>query len=184
MRVVQVVLCVFAAVALSVGVVHARAEGDGLASSADDVPWARFDARIVYTPNWRSQLTPFERSGLRVDGRVGVLGDIYFGSGTATARAATGGFRATSGLVVGSRNTIAAADLFGETTTMPYLGLGYSNIWPKSGWRFNADLGVISHSPGSATGIGRVLGGSQSLDDLVRDLRLAPVLQLGVAYTF
>ncbi len=184
MRVVRVVLCGVAAVAASVGVVDARAEGNGLASSADHVPWARFDARMVYTPNWRSQLAPYERSGLRIDGRVGVLGDIYFGSGTATARAATGGFRATSGLVVGSRRSISAADLFGETATMPYVGLGYSNIWPKSGWRFNADLGVISHSPGGATGVGRVLGGSQSLDDLVRDMRLTPVLQFGVAYTF
>ncbi|MEO7055906.1 MAG: hypothetical protein ABI143_03800 [Caldimonas sp.] len=183
MRVVQVVLCLFAVTCLAAAG-DARAAGNGLASSADRVPWARFDARMVYAPSWRYELAPFERSGLRTEGRAGVFGDIYFGSGTATARAATGGFRATSGLVVGSRSTIATNELLGETKTMPYVGLGYSNIWPKSGWRFNADLGVISHNPGSANGIGRVLGGSQSLDDLVRDLRLAPVLQLGVAYTF
>jgi len=29
-----------------------------------------------------------------------------------------------------------------------------------------------------------VVGGSQSLDDVVRDMRLAPVVQLGVSYSF
>jgi hypothetical protein len=31
---------------------------------------------------------------------------------------------------------------------------------------------------------GRVFNGSQSLDDVVRDMRLAPVVQLGVSYSF
>jgi hypothetical protein len=32
--------------------------------------------------------------------------------------------------------------------------------------------------------LGRVVGGSQSLDDLVRELRLSPVLQFGASYAF
>jgi len=177
----------------------ASASGEGLATSADRVPWARFDARVMPlgAPQWRSDLAPYERSGLKT-GRLGIVGDVYFGS--AEASHDRGGFRATSGLVVSTRPSssiagadrrvstgfvgIAAGEPLIDASTVPYLGVGYSNAWPKSGWRLSADLGLVSNSPGSASGIGRVLGGSQSLDDLVRDLRLAPVLQLGVSYSF
>ena len=106
-------------------------------------------------------------------------------SGLAAPRAESGGFRATSGLIVGGVRPLAGSDsTLLESATVPYLGVGYSNAWPKSGWRFSADLGLVSLSPSGATGIGRVIGGSQSLDDLVRDMRLAPVVQLGVSYSF
>ncbi len=181
-------------------------EGAGLQARAETVEWARFDARIltIATPRWRAELAPSERSGLKVGG---VVGDVYFSAAPAgTVKGVSGGFRATSGLVVGAapigygssgglvsvqRRTASAwvsAGALGEaaidTVTVPYLGVGYSNAWPKSGWRVSADLGVLSYSPGGASGIGRVLGGSQSLDDLVREMRLAPVVQLGVSYSF
>ena len=123
-----------------------------------------------------------------------------------------GGFRATSGLLIGARsawlggahspastgllatdrrlfgasaNPFAyAADPSADNATVPYLGIGYSNLSPKSGWHFSADLGVVSQSPGNVVRFGRVFGGSQSLDDVVRDMRLAPVVQLGVSYSF
>ena len=187
-----------AALASTSALLALPASGEGLATSADRVPWARFDARVVPlgAPQWRSDLAPYERSGLKV-GRLGIVGDIYFGSVETSLE--HGGFRATSGLVVGTRppssgagadrrSLTAPGSLAGEplaeASTIPYLGVGYSNAWPKSGWRLSADLGLVSYSPGNATGIGRVFGGSQSLDDLVRDLRLAPVLQLGVSYSF
>lgn len=190
---------IYAALASTSVLLTASANGEGLATSADRVPWARFDARVVPlgAPRWRSDLAPYERSGLNLP-RLGLVGDFYFGSVEASPD--HGGFRATSGLVVGMRpvNSNAGADrrtlsIQGVTqggeplidaSTVPYLGVGYSNAWPKSGWRLSADLGLVSYSPGNATGIGRVLGGSQSLDDLVRDMRLAPVLQLGVSYSF
>ena len=181
MTVLRSMLGVCAAASLAF-VAEAHAEGDGIAANADQVPWARFDARVV-SPRWRADLAPLERSGLKV-GSVGLFGDVYFGGSAVDKRAAASGFRATSGLVIGSRPLPGLADATIDTSTVPYFGVGYSNAWPKSGWRFNADLGVVSHSPGGATGIGRVIGGSQSLDDLVRDLRLAPVVQLGVSYSF
>ena len=175
------------------------ASAEGLSTDADRMPWARFDARVLQlgAPAWRSDLAPYERSGLKL-GRLGIVGDMYFVSGDASSD--HGGFRATGGLIAGPRPSSNVASLdrrafsapgFASTSepatdssTVPYLGVGYSNAWPKSGWRLSADLGLVSYSPGSATGVGRVLGGSQSLDDLVRDLRLAPVLQLGVSYSF
>jgi hypothetical protein len=68
--------------------------------------------------------------------------------------------------------------------TLPYIGVGYSSLAARSGWSFSADLGVVSQSPGNVVRFGRVFGGSQSLDDVIRDMRLAPVVQLGVSYSF
>ena len=163
---------------------HAQAEGEGLSTDADRVPWPRLSARVLPlgAPSWRADLAPYERTGLKT-GSLGVLGDMYFGAGR--TRAESGGFRATSGLIVGGGRPLAGSDsALLESATVPYLGVGYSNAWPKSGWRFSADLGLVSLSPSGATGIGKVIGGSQSLDDLVRDMRLAPVVQLGVSYSF
>ena len=207
------VLWICAAVALSLTLVDARAEGDGLSADADRVPWARFQSRIAYAPGapgWRADFAPLERTGLQVSS-FGLLGDVYFGSTAAPRATSVGGFRATSGLLIGGRSTglgsvstptsgLLATDrrLFGasaapltypadptvDNTTLPYIGIGYSNLSAKSGWHFSADLGVVSQSPGNVVRFGRVFGGSQSLDDVVRDMRLAPVVQLGVSYSF
>ncbi|MDQ6638909.1 MAG: hypothetical protein M3Z15_04500, partial [Pseudomonadota bacterium] len=162
-------------------------------------------------PGWRADLTPFERTGLQV-GSVGLLGDVYFGSTKEARASSAGGFRATSGVLIGARSPwlgtasapassgLFASDrrLFGssanalsypsdspvESATVPYIGIGYSNLSAKSGWSFSADLGVVSQSPANVVRFGRVFGGSQSLDDVVRDMRLAPVVQLGVSYSF
>jgi hypothetical protein len=209
------VLWICAAVASALTIADARAEGDGLAPSADKVPWARFQSRVAYAPGapgWRADLAPIERSGLQVGG-VGLLGDVYFGSGKSARANSAAGFRATSGILIGARSPwlgavttppsnglfatdrrlfgasanplmTPAADASADNSTVPYIGIGYSNLSAKSGWHFSADLGVVSQSPGNVVRFGRVFGGSQSLDDVVRDLRLAPVIQLGVSYSF
>jgi hypothetical protein len=61
--------------------------------------------------------------------------------------------------------------------------VGYTSLYGKSGWGFSADFGLMALSPGSAVKLGRVLGG-QSLDDVLRDMRLSPLVQLGVSYSF
>ena len=207
------VLWICAAVASGLMLVDARAEGDGLSADADRVPWARFQSRVAYAPGapgWRADLAPVERTGLQV-GSVGLLGDVYFGSTPAPRDTSIGGFRATSGLLIGARSAwlgavstptsgLLATDrrLFGasanpptypadptvDSATLPYIGIGYSNLSTKSGWHFSADLGVVSQSPSNVVRFGRIFGGSQSLDDVVRDMRLAPVVQLGVSYSF
>ena len=207
------VVWICAAVASALTIADARAEGEGLSTDADRVPWARLQSRIAAAPGapgWRSDFAPLERSGLQVGG-VGFLGDLYFGPAKAE-RSSAGGFRATSGVLVGARSPWLAAGsspttgglfasdrrLFGasantilapadpslESSTVPYVGIGYSSLWGKSGWHFSADLGVVSQSPGNVVRFGRVFGGAQSLDDVVRDLPLAPVVQLGVSYSF
>jgi len=207
------VLWICAAVASALMGVDARADGEGLSANADRVPWARFQSRVAYAPGapgWRADLAAFESTGVQASS-VGLLGDVYFGSPSASRAASASGFRATSGLLIGARSAwlgaastpssgLLATDrrLFGasanpftypaETTvdnaTVPYIGIGYSNLSPKSGWHFSADLGVVSQSPGNVVRFGRVFGGAQNLDDVIRDMRLAPVVQLGVSYSF
>ncbi len=209
------VLWICAAVASVLTLADARAEGEGLATNADRVPWARFQSRVAFAPGapgWRADLAPFERTGLQVGG-VGLLGDVYFGSTPSVRTSAAGGFRATSGVLIGARSPLlggaastpgpsglfasdrrlfgasasplaSSADTSVDSATVPYIGVGYSNLSAKGGWHFSADLGIVSQSPGNVVRVGRVFGGSQSLDDVVRDMRLAPVVQLGVSYSF
>ena len=72
----------------------------------------------------------------------------------------------------------------GEVASLPYLGLGYTGLSARTRWSFSADLGLVALYPGNVSRMGRVMGGTQSLDDLVRDLRLAPLFQLGASYSF
>jgi hypothetical protein len=201
--------------AMALAPLAAWAEGEGLAADADHVPWARFQGRIAYaatSPLVRSNGAFLEDTGLKMNG-VSVMGDLYFGAAPGAGKASAGGFRATSGVIVGARGTLwgtpalAPASgllsvdrrLFGPSAaslgyatdpnndasgTLPYIGIGYSSLASRSGWSFSADLGLVSLSPGNAGRLGRVFGGGQSLDDVVRDMRLTPVLQLGASYSF
>ncbi len=36
-----------------------------------------------------------------------------------------------------------------DTTTAPYLGVGYTNLSVRNGWSFNADLGLVGHGSGA-----------------------------------
>jgi len=202
----KVVPWICAAAVSALALSGANAEGVGLTPDADRVPWASFQSRIGSAPGapgWRSELAPLERTGLQI-GSVGLLGDVYFGASRAVPGTPVTGFRATSGVLIGARSPLlgqtGSADrrLFGagaplpvsplepalDNSTVPYLGIGYNNLWGKSGWSFSADLGVVSQSPANVVRFGRVFGGSQGLDDVVRDMRLAPVVQLGVSYSF
>ena len=209
----RVVLRIASATALLLSCMAAWAAGEGLSTSADRVPWAQFQTRIGYGPGapaWRANLAPAERIGLQVGG-FNVLSDMYLFGAKEAPNAPVTGFRATSGLIIGSRSpwlnagampassglandrrgfgsvppSIASATDPGfDSTTVPYIGIGYTNLWAKSGWSVSADLGVVSQNPSNVARFGRVFGGSQSLDDVVRDMRLAPLVQLGVSYSF
>ncbi len=75
-----------------------------------------------------------------------------------------------------------------DTQTSPYLGAGYSNSLTVNGtpsaWRFNADLGVISSSGSNINRLGQVLQGERSLDEMVREMRLRPMVKVSVGYSF
>jgi hypothetical protein len=71
-----------------------------------------------------------------------------------------------------------------ELGTAPYLGIGYTGMSIKGGLSFSADVGVAAMNPGPGLRFGRVVSGAQSFDDMLRELRLTPVIQLGVSYSF
>ncbi len=72
--------------------------------------------------------------------------------------------------------------------TVPYVGAGYStHLGEASGvgvWRFNADLGIISLNSRNINRMRNVLSGEQGVDELLRELRLRPVLKFSVNYAF
>jgi hypothetical protein len=134
-----------------------------------------------------------------------VGGDYYFSKNLVDAAAPPSGFRASGALLIrqpgvslsdlawSSRATTSLALPLRQpyasmadsgVSAMPYLGIGYSDYSLKTGWGFWADIGLVVQSPGNALGMTRVMSGSQSLDDLVRELRLSPMLQMGVNYSF
>jgi hypothetical protein len=188
------------------------ADGGGLTIRRDD-PWPRWQGRISLStsaPVWGNGL---ERRDLGnpAAGSLSLMSDYYL-TEPAPGPKHAGGFRATSGIVIGPRAQAWAGPLPGaatgsafsasrrvfgqaptslpgdaaaiDTPSLPYVGVGYTGLSPRGGWSFSADLGVFSLSPSSAVKLGRVLGGSQGLDEALRDMRWSPVLQLGVSYSF
>ena len=63
--------------------------------------------------------------------------------------------------------------------TVPYLGLGFSGALWRNSLAVTADVGMVAGGS-----LGKALLGNQGVERALRDLRLAPVLQLGVRYTF
>lgn len=186
----------------------AAAAGEGLKAHADESPWARWQGRLslaTAAPSWRANFSEGDASGLRISGLT-LSGDYYFAAGGALERAGLGGLRATSALIIGPRGQATATlpalgygaplerrpgaalaagvDPAGDFASLPYLGLGYTGVAARSRWSFSADLGLVALYPGNVGRLGRVVGGNQSFDELLRELRLAPLLQMGVSYSF
>ena len=202
----RVVACAFTAF---VGLAHA-ADGNGLTVDAEGGVWPRWQGRLSI-----GGVPAAPRGAILSAINVGnpsnlsLLGDYYL-TGSMLGPKRNGGFRATSGVIVGGRSaaglaggSIAAAPpglsadrrLFGmaaapaaegvaDTSAAPYLGLGYTGLSVRGGWSFNADLGLVSQTRNGAVRLGRAIAGNQSLDDAVRDMRWSPLLQLGVFYSF
>jgi hypothetical protein len=152
---------------------------------------------------WLSPISPMAAA---------VSGDYYFSKNLADATSPRTGFRASSVLLI-RQPGISLSDLAWSSraaasfsspvrltlpspapgmpdpgadnvSAMPYVGFGYSDISLKTGWGFWADIGLVVQSPGNALGLGRVLSGTQGVEELMRDLRMAPMVQLGVSYSF
>jgi hypothetical protein len=173
----------------------------GLRSPGADELWPRWQGRILVgtvAPVWRHlgwDAADAPR-GERLDS-LSVLGDYYF-----APVGPSSGFRATSGLIIGtaSNRSLSSFGALGlrpalapiqrlpgdqlERGTLPYLGLGYTRVSTRQGWGFSADIGLIARNPGSAVRLGRAFGGGQPLDELLRDMRLSPLVNLGVSYSF
>jgi len=173
----------------------------------DLMPWPQWQGRLSLSTSGPA----LGNNGLDVRS-LSLMGDYFF-AGPALGGRAAGGFRATSGLIVGARSSSALSGNTGnlagrafnfdhrhaawvsplaqvdlqpstEVAAVPYVGVGYTGLANKGSWGFSADVGLVALSPRSAVKLGRLLGGAQSLDEVLRDMRLSPLVQLGVSYSF
>jgi hypothetical protein len=135
-----------------------------------------------------------------------VLGDYYFSPARFGLRDVSGGFRATSGLLLGQRSLMLGTPALasgqavsftllrqhrmgsasGESlsegwSAVPYVGVGWSGVSVRGGWGLSADLGLAGRSGG---GLRVNQSAGQALDDVLREWRLTPVLHVGVSYAF
>lgn len=187
------------------GAVANDGHGRGLIVDPEQLAWPALQGRLhLSTEPLPSAVGGIDAVAVRPRSAA-LFGDYYvsrpfFGN--------TGGMRLTSGVVTGPRGAVfgpgqatppgpfafgavsrggvagsTLPDVNGESTqTLPYLGIGYSGSSMRGGWGFSADLGLTAQNTGSQRLIKAVM--SQSIDDTLRELRLTPVLQLGVSYRF
>lgn len=187
------------------GVARAAEPDSGPSLVGDRLPWPRWQARVSLlspTEPWRLGFDNAESASRSVS----VLGDYYFGR-NGTDAGANGGFRATSGLIMGPRSRVASAQIgsttnlpfsianrsvdrgslasAGGTVALPYLGIGYTNLSPREGWGFSADLGLIAPSTGDSVRLGGAVGSGFRLGDGGSgSTRPTPHLQVGMSYSF
>jgi len=179
---------------------------NGLVAPAAAAAWPHWQARISVqtgTPSPLAASRPFDATGPQrgVQG-ASVLGDYYFAVPSYGAFRASGGLLTGAqagtplasasagprlGLAVNSSSTplgalgTSGSDLPG---TVPYVGLGFTGAPWLNGLSLSADLGLVAEKPGAALGVGRAVFGTQGMDTALRELRLSPVLQLGLRYNF
>lgn len=164
--------------------------------------WSRWQARFGLTA-----VAPIEANASWQLSSGQLLGDYYWSGLRPAGAGRSGGFRATSGLLLGQRSlalgtpTLASASGLGLTLTRssrlafggaeiqeawsaaPYVGIGYSGVSLRGGWGFTADVGLAG-TGGGLRARRDAAPGTQGVDDLLRELRLTPVLQFGASYAF
>lgn len=171
--------------------------GDGLVAPAVETLWPHWHARIAVqtaavSPLSYSQWTDGGSTARSLQGGA-VLGDYYFATPT------FGSFRASGGLMVGSTGGVpllaasagprlglsvqsagvAAPGANDAMGTVPYLGVGFSGALWRNTLAVTADVGMVAGGS-----LGKALFGNQGMERSLRELRLAPVLQVGVRYVF
>ncbi len=194
-------LCFAACIALSPGLAAAASPvaGDGLrvdSGMGDD--WSPWQARMALGAPSRPLFGNL--STLSPTGNVLLAGDRYLGWGRVGDG---GGLRATGALLVGpgalalaapagvSRGEMqwrgtsspSLADPDGNGP-MPYLGLGYSAWWARTGLGVSADLGLAAQRPGQVVRFGRAMQGSEGLDDAIKAMQISPMFQVNLSYSF
>lgn len=172
------------------------------------------EAQSSSWPRWQARLgLSTAGSAIDADSRwqfsaAQLLGDYYWSGLRPAGVGRSGGFRATSGVLLGQRSlalgtpALSASQGMGLTlsrslrltgsvgeassepwTAVPYVGIGYSGLSLRGGWGFTADVGLAGTAGGLRTRREGALG-VQGVDDLLRELRLTPVLQFGASYAF
>ncbi|WP_144006612.1 hypothetical protein [Pelomonas sp. KK5] len=183
------------------------AEGLQLRTQDDGTP--RWQARLSMSslsPNSTIGSEPQHALGSRILS-ANLLGDYYL-TGSGFGNSVRGGLRATGGMLLGplslSQNGSAMSlgslqssvavgqrsisllsptrELNDPSTSLSYLGIGYTGQLAHSGFSFSADLGMLGATPGLR--LGSSVSNAQGLDDTLRDVRYKPVVQFGLSYSY
>ncbi|HSI59596.1 MAG TPA: hypothetical protein VLA16_18685 [Ideonella sp.] len=157
-------------------------------------------------PSWQTRLSVVTQPlsgpgslGSRLQlGAASLSGDHYFSWGRLESG---GGLRATSSLLIGPRSlALSAPAAYGPGSLVPlssspasqldagndglvatpYVGLGYSAWWARSGLGLSADLGFIGQQRASQA----MRLGSEGGDSQLRAMQMAPILQVNLSYSF
>jgi hypothetical protein len=206
-----VAICLLSTVATAAWAQSDNVDTAGAAAPRAPLSWGRLQGRVAFATNATPLRTDVQGSetAFKVSS-LSLMGDYYLHP--SLNQLTLGGLRATSGIVFGQRSALwgmpasgigplsvdrrslgadpynTGYNAYADHSTTPYLGIGYSGngtaFGKSASWGFTADLGLMSLSPGAIGRIGKVFSGSQNLDDMVRDLRLSPVLQFGFSYAF
>ena len=178
---------------------------DGLNVALDAAPGLRAaaDGLRVGPGNLHMNLSVAEPGTALVRARL--LGDSYLTSPGFGDDHVTGGLRVTSGLAIGPRDGTTALppsrlgegqawesrrssayqdERQGTRIALPYIGLGYTSLSVREGWGLSADIGLGGQRPGERVRFGAGNPTAAQFENVLNDLRLAPVIQLGVSYAF
>ena len=74
------------------------------------------------------------------------------------------------------------SDFSDPSASLSYMGIGYTGQTLRGGFSFSADLGLVSNANIAGLRLGR--SNAVGMEDVLRDLRYKPVLQLGLSYSY
>jgi hypothetical protein len=125
------------------------------------------------------------RGGLRATGGM-LLGPMSLSQASAGLALGGNAFRLGQNVAVGQRSLGALSSALGDATDsaaqLSYMGIGYTGQTLRGGFSFSADLGLVNSTTLPGLRLGR--SNASGLEDVLRDLRYKPVLQLGLSYSY
>lgn len=199
----SILAAVSSLVVAGVSPAHA-AEGLDMSAELSRNAWPRLQGRLQLNT---VDMTPSRNGEQGASGSrllsASLLGDYYL-TGSWLGQRSSGGLRATSGLLMGPMSlTLSGASLGARnglslnhqsfslwsdggdySTTLPYIGIGYTGQSTRGTWGFKADFGLIGVGSNSGLRLGNSSNPLQGLDETLRDMRFKPVIQLGMSYAF
>lgn len=124
------------------------------------------------------------RGGLRATGGM-LMGPLSLSQSSAGLALGSSSQQLSPNLAVGQRSISLlspALEAIDPSASLSYLGIGYSGQSLRGGWGFSADLGLITNTSIAGLRLGR--SNASGLEDVLRDMRYKPVLQLGLSYSY
>lgn len=169
---------------------QARLQLSSLDSSANSLEAQRFSGSRLLSANLLGDyyLTSSGlggiRGGLRATGGM-LLGPMSLSQASAGLALGGSAFQLGQNVAVGQRSLSLLSppsDASDPNASLSYLGIGYTGQTLRGGFSFSADLGLVSNTSIAGLRLGR--SNAAGMEDVLRDLRYKPVLQLGLSYSY